>query len=107
MAETNGKNKEAAPLIELLSPSNYNISAFMTPALGLRAIPDDPTWCWQQIRFNPAYAMAIFEDMEMKDTTIASALEARKRNVLSKDRYFVAASDKKRDQKISDHLEET
>jgi phage gp29-like protein len=94
-------------MVELLSPSNYNVGAFMTPSLGLRAIPNDPTWCWEQIRFNPAIAMAIFEDMEMKDTTISSALEARKRNVLSKDRYMIAASDKKRDHKIADHVEET
>ncbi len=105
MAEN--ENNPKPLLVELLSPSNYNVGAFMSPMLGLRAIPDDPTWCWEQIRFNPAYAMAIFEDMEMKDTTIASALEARKRNVLSKDRYVVAASEKKRDQKIADHIEET
>jgi phage gp29-like protein len=107
MADMDEKNKETPPMVELLSPSNYNVGAFMTPLLNRRALPDDPTWCWEQIKFNPAIAMAIYEDMEMKDTTIASALEARKRNVLSKERYMVAGGEKKRDQKIRDHVEET
>lgn len=49
--------------------SSERIGSFMSFAYGLpnSALPDNPSWVWEQLRFNPWLAMAIFEDIEEKD----------------------------------------
>lgn len=67
----------------------------------------NPTEVWQHLRFNPWLAMDVYDDMEEKDDMIASCLEARKENVLSKSRQVLAASDKRQDKKLADFIDET
>lgn len=70
-------------------------------------IPDDPTYVWQQIQYNPWIAMAVFQDMELKDAMVSSCLDTRKDGVLSKPRVVLPASDKRQDKKIAEFIEET
>ncbi|MET0626590.1 MAG: DUF935 family protein [Pyrinomonadaceae bacterium] len=89
--------------------SSDRIGSFMSFAYGLpnTALPDNPSWIWEQLRFNPWLAMAIFEDIEEKDDMVASCLDTRKENVLSKSRHVRPASEKRRDVKIAEFIEET
>jgi hypothetical protein len=62
---TDKKNDELTG--ELLSSDR--IGGFMTFAYGFRpgeAWPDNPTWVWEQLRFNPWLAMAVYDDIEEK-----------------------------------------
>lgn len=70
-------------------------------------IGDDPNYLWQQIRYNPWLAMAIFEDMEDKDSTLFSNLEKRREGVLALPRYVAPASDAPADKKVAEFIEET
>jgi phage gp29-like protein len=71
------------------------------------AIPSDPSLVWQWIQFNPWWAAAVFQDMELKDAMVASCLDTRKDGVLSLPRMVLPASDSKRDKKIAAFMEET
>ncbi|OLE52680.1 MAG: hypothetical protein AUG51_17055 [Acidobacteria bacterium 13_1_20CM_3_53_8] len=86
-----------------------NINSFMAFAynLGAQAIPDDPSWVWQQLRFNPWLAMQVYDDMEEKDAMVFTALEQRKDGLLAKDRMVKPASDKRQDKKLAEFIEET
>jgi SPP1 gp7 family putative phage head morphogenesis protein len=94
-------------LKELLSVENvsgYMAFAYNAPAT---AIPDDPSWVWPNLFYNPWLAMAVYNDMEEKDAMVASVSEVRKDNVLSKRRRVVPASDKRQDIKVANFIEET
>ena len=81
---------------------------YMSMAYNLGAINvADPTWAWAQLRTNPWLAMAIYEDMEEKDSKVGSDLEVRIESVLSKDRQMVPASEKRQDTKIAEFVWET
>ena len=67
---------------------------------------DDPGFLWEQLKWNPWLAMAIFEDMEDKDGTLFSCLEKRRDGVLSLPRYVKPASDKPEDVKIAEFVED-
>lgn len=68
---------------------------------------DDPSVLWYQLQWNPWLAMAIYEDMEDKDSTLFSCLEKRRDGVLALPRRVVPASDSRRDRKIAEFVEET
>jgi phage gp29-like protein len=68
---------------------------------------DDPGRVWEWLKWNPWFAMAIYDDMEEKDSTIFSCIDARKTNVLSKPRNILPASEKFRDKKIAEFVDET
>jgi len=81
---------------------------YMSMAYNLGAINvADPTWAWAQLRTNPWLAMAIYEDMEEKDSKVGSDLEVRIESVLSKDRQMLPASEKRQDKKIAEFVWET
>jgi phage gp29-like protein len=105
MSSSTGKDLDLTG--EILSSDR--IGGFMSFAYGLPsgALPDNPTWIWEQLRFNPWLAMAIFDDIEEKDDMVASCLDTRKENVLSKARHVRPASQKRRDVKIAEFVEET
>lgn len=79
-----------------------NYSAYLSSAYGA----DNPTALWEQLKYNPWIAMAVFADMEEKDAKVFSALDTRKTNVLSKPRNILPASDKRQDRKIADFVED-
>jgi phage gp29-like protein len=68
---------------------------------------DDPSILWERIKWDPWTAMAIFEDMEDKDSTLFSNLEKRRDGVLSLPRHVKPASDSRQDKKIAAFIEET
>lgn len=70
-------------------------------------VGDDPSILWENIKWNPWVAMAIFEDMEDKDGTLFSCLEKRRDGVLDLPRYVKPASDSREDKKIAEFVEET
>ncbi|PYS88985.1 MAG: hypothetical protein DMF64_18955 [Acidobacteria bacterium] len=97
---------------ELLSGeilSSERVGSYMAFAFGLVGVglPDNPSWLWEQLRGNPWLAQAIYDDIEEKDDMVASCLDARKENVLSKSRHVRPASEKRRDGKIAEFIEET
>ena len=67
----------------------------------------DPSVLWEQIKWNPWMAMAIFDDMSDKDSTLFSCLERRKDGVLSLSRHVAPASDSAQDERIAEFVEET
>jgi phage gp29-like protein len=73
----------------------------------INTLGDDPSVLWEQLKWNPWAAMAIFEELEDKDATLFSCLEKRKDGVLSLPRYILPASDKRQDKKIAEFIEET
>jgi phage gp29-like protein len=90
--------------------SSDKIGNYMSFAYGLppgTALPDNPSWLWEQLRFNPWLAQAVYDDIEEKDDMVASCLDARKENVLAKSRHVRPASGKRRDGKIAEFIEET
>ncbi len=103
----NGKERELI-FKELLAVDN-DVRSFMTHAYNLpgSAIPADPSWVWEQIRFNPHLAMSVFDDIEEKDDMVATALETRKDSVLAKSRRVLPASQKRQDKKVAEFIEET
>src|ERR1041385_841482 len=126
MADTNGKNKSEKrgaaalqkspqPVIgEVLSPSDMMINSLSSGFMGMGsmlgggaiAIPDNPTIVWPQLFWNMPFAMYVYEDMEEKDDMVGANLESRKDNVLSKSWHIQPASDKLRDKKIAEFVEE-
>lgn len=80
-----------------------NLSTAMFNIVGA----DNPTLLWENIKWNPWVALAIFEDMEDKDATLFSTLEKRKDGVLALPRYVKPASDSRQDKKIAAFVEET
>lgn len=80
----------------------HNWNSVLTRQLG-----DDPTILWERIKWDPWTAMAIYEDMEDKDSTLFSCLEKRRDGVLSLPRYVKPASDSAQDKKIAEFVEET
>lgn len=71
------------------------------------SLGDNPSILWERIKWDPWTAMAIFEDMEDKDSTLFSCLEKRRDGVLALPRYVKAASEKRQDKKIAEFVEET
>ena len=71
------------------------------------AFNDDPSWLWEQIKWNPWVAQVVFDEMSDKDATLFSALEKRKDGVLALPRYVKPASDSRQDKKIAAFVEET
>lgn len=84
--------------------SSYSAFAYNLPGA---ALPADPSWVWEQLRWNPYLAMAVYEDIEEKDDMVASALESRKDSVLAKTRRVLPASEKRQDKKVAAFIEET
>jgi phage gp29-like protein len=108
MTTTGKKNDNSDLTGEILS--SERIGGFMSFAHGFQpgvAFPDNPTWVWEQLRFNPWLAMAVYDDIEEKDDQVGYCLDTRKENVLSKSRHVRAASDKRSDKKIADFVQET
>lgn len=68
---------------------------------------DDPSFLWERIKWDPWTAMAIFDDMSDKDSTLFSNLEKRIDGVLSLPRYVKPVSDSAQDKKIAAFIEET
>ncbi len=68
---------------------------------------DDPGFVWQQLFYNPAYAMLTYDDMEEKDGIVSACLETRRNGLLSKPRHILPASDAAEDKKIAEFVEET
>lgn len=95
------------PTKEILD--SERIGGFMSMAYGqfTMGLPDSPTWIWEQLRFNPWLAMAVYEDLEEKDDAISTGLDARKENVLSKPRRVMRSGDKRQDIKLAEFIEET
>lgn len=85
------------------------MGSYMSFAYGLpgNALPDNPSWVWEQLRWNPWLAMAVYEDIEEKDDKVGSDLDARKENVLAKSRRVIPASSKRQDVKLAEFVDET
>src|SRR5713101_6080000 len=96
------EKKQLGPVLGEMLPSDqvgmYMAFAYNLPAL---ALPDDPSWVWQQLRFNPYVAMAVYEDIEEKDDKVGGDLDVRKENVLAKPRMVTPASDSRQDQQVA------
>ncbi len=75
----------------------YNIPNFAS---------DDPSSIWEQLRWNPWLSMAAYEDMELKDAAIASALATRKDGVLAKARSVLPASNMQADARVANFVDE-
>ncbi len=89
--------------------SSDRVGSYLQSAynLGAQAIPDDPSWIWQQIRWNPWLAMAVYEDLEEKDAMVASTLDTRKDGVMAKSRIVLPSSEKRQDKKLAEFIDET
>jgi phage gp29-like protein len=89
--------------------SSERIGSFMNLAYGLQGqgLPDNPSWVWEQLRWNPWLSMVVYEDLEEKDDQVAMCLDARKENVLAKSRRVLPAGDKRQDHKLAEFIEET
>lgn len=89
--------------------SSQRLGSFMSFASGLpgNVLPDNPSWVWEQLRFNPWLAHAVYEDIEEKDDKVGSDLDARKENVLAKSRRVIPASSKRQDVKLAEFTDET
>ncbi len=84
------------------------LGAYQSFPLGISgALGDDPTIIWHHLRFNPWLAMAVYDDMIEKDGAIFSNLETRREGVLSKPWRIKPTSDKRRDRKVAEFIEET
>jgi phage gp29-like protein len=70
-------------------------------------LSDDPSFVWQQLFMNPAYALLTFDDMEEKDGIVSACLETRRNGLLSKPRRIKPASESAEDKKIATFVEET
>lgn len=92
---------------ELLSSERIGNYMAFAYNLGAMALPDDPSWAWQQLKTNPWLAMSIFEDLEEKDDKISSDLDTRKESVLAKSRMVTPASEKRQDKKLAEFVKET
>jgi len=94
-------------LQEILSTDN--ISNYMAFAynLGGQVSSADPSWVWEQLRFNPWLAMQVYDDMEEKDGMLSTVLETRKEGVLAKERRVIPASQKRQDINLASFIEET
>jgi len=73
----------------------------------VKTLGDDPSVIWDRLKWDPWTAIAIYADMEDKDSTLFSCLEKRRDGVLALPRYVEPASDKRQDKKIADFVEET
>jgi phage gp29-like protein len=73
----------------------------------VQRLGDDPGILWDRIMWDPWTAMAIFEDMERKDSTLFSTLGKRRDGVLALDRQVKPASDSRQDRKVAGFVEET
>lgn len=115
MGSENEKNKLEPIIGEVFSPSDLMINALTSGYMGMGsmlgggaiAIPDNPTIVWPQLFWNMPFAMYVYEDMEEKDDMVSANLESRKDNVLSKPWHVEPASDKLRDKKVAQFVEET
>lgn len=89
--------------------SSERIGSYMSSVYGLTnaGIPDNPSWVWEQLRWNPWLAMAVYDDLEEKDDMISSCMDTRKESVLAKSRRVLAASDMRQDVKLGSFIEET
>jgi phage gp29-like protein len=70
-------------------------------------IPDDPSWCWEQLLTSPYVAQAIFDDVFEKDSMVSSCLDTRRDGVLSKPRVVLATGDKAQDKRLAEWADET
>ncbi len=99
-------NKELELFTELLaseqmggySDLNLNLTEVLSQA--------SPSMIWDHLKYNPWISMAVFEDMEEKDSRIFSCLDVRKINVLSKSYHIEPASDSPADKKIAEFVGE-
>lgn len=73
----------------------------------INQLGDNPSVLWDRIQWDPWTALAIFEDMEDKDSTLFSCLEKRRDSVLACPRFVKPASEKRQDKKIAEFVEET
>jgi phage gp29-like protein len=108
MGDENGKKNQPV-LGEVLASDQLGAYLNFSGGLGGGAIyiPDNPTIVWPQLFWNMPFAMYVYEDMEEKDDMVSANLESRKDNVLSKAWHVEPASDKLRDKKIAEFVEET
>lgn len=86
-----------------------HIGAWTGYGLGLwpGALPDDPSWCWEQLLTNPHIAQAIFDEVFEKDSMVSSCLDTRRDGVLSKPRVVLATGDQAQDKKLAEWVDET
>lgn len=68
---------------------------------------DNPSFVWQQLFTNPAFAMTVYDDMEEKTGSISSNLETRINGTLSKTWRIKPASESREDRKIAEFVEDT
>lgn len=88
--------------------SSERIGSYMSLAYGVSmGMPDNPSWIWEQLRWNPWIAMAVYDDLEEKDDMVSSCLETRKEAVLSKSRRVIASSQKRQDVNNAAFINET
>lgn len=97
--------KEVELFTEILASSKLgtyqNFSQYMSSAFGA----DQPSVLWDQLKYNPWLAMAVYADMEEKDAAIFSALDARKNSVLSKTRNILPSGDRRVDRRVAEFVE--
>lgn len=97
------KEQEFELFAEMLASDK--LGAYQNLGLAVN-LGNDPSATWQQLKYNPWFAMAVYADMEEKDARIFSCLDARKNNILSKTRNVISASEKRQDKKIAEFVEE-
>ncbi len=99
-------DKNVEIFTEILESNKLNAYQYL-PFQSNAIRSDDPSFVWQQLFFNPAFAMMIYDDMEEKDGVLSANLETRRNGVLSKPRRIKPASDSAEDKKIAAFVEET
>jgi phage gp29-like protein len=95
------------PLIEILASDklgSYLQYGYGQPFVGA---PDDPTWVWENLWWNPWLAMAVYSDLAEKDSMIASALDTRLDGVMAKPRVVLPGGEKRQDAKLAEWVDET
>jgi phage gp29-like protein len=104
----NSNSKETDQLLQGEILASSKLGSYMSFAFGLsHGTPNNPSWVWEQLRWNPWLAMAVYDDLEDKDDMIASCLDTRKEAVLSKSRRVLPASKKRQDVALASFIEET
>lgn len=115
MTEENDKKKTEPVFEQLLSPSDIMVNSLLGGYMsmgsmlggGVIAVPENPTIVWPQLFWNMPFAQYVYEDMEEKDDMVSANLESRRDNVLSKPWHVEPASDRLRDKKIAEFVEES
>lgn len=96
------------PIIKEILASDLLTLSYMPYGYGwINVNTLDPGVVWNQLKADPLFGCAVYEDMEEKDDVIASSMDTRKGGVLAKGRRVLPASDRLRDKKIAEFVQET